>query len=301
MLSKANKDRPDLIICYKPEILPIGILLRSICGTKIVYDPRELSEGQDGVTGVRKQLVKFTERLLIPFAGSMLVVSELIRKWYSDRYPNYSNIFLVRNNSEFPVKEHSRDTPRIREQFGIGDDEILFVYCGGLSKNRGMEFLCEVFAELPEYYHIGFLGSGPSKEYILDQSEKNVNIHYLGLVAPEMVIPVIEQCDIGIFIYAGSSLSDRFCLPNKFFQYLAAGIPVFIGDYLEELAGIVNRSDIGWIAGQDRSSVHEKIIGIDRKDLESKQSAVENIKNIFDPAIDRREFVKACQQALPGL
>jgi glycosyltransferase involved in cell wall biosynthesis len=63
-------------------------------------------------------------------------------------------------------------------------------------------------------------------------------------VAPGRIVESIARFDIGIFILAPHGFNARMALPNKLFEFIAAGLAVCIGPSIE-MARIVNRYSCG--------------------------------------------------------
>ena len=70
--------------------------------------------------------------------------------------------------------------------------------------------------------------------------------------------------DIGLFSMPGHSVQRRFVLPNKFFEYVAAGLALCVSD-LEEMQRLVARHDLGvLISGDTPAAIAEAIGKLDR-------------------------------------
>jgi glycosyltransferase involved in cell wall biosynthesis len=98
-----------------------------------------------------------------------------------------------------------------------------------------------------EPVEVAFLGYGP-EETELKQTAIALNagarIHFLDPVPPDRIRPVIAGADAGITLLEDTCLNHRFALPNKLFDYLAAGLPV-LGSRLPEIDRIVKGRDVG--------------------------------------------------------
>jgi hypothetical protein len=66
-------------------------------------------------------------------------------------------------------------------------------------------------------------------------------------VPPEEIVSTLVKYDIGISVIPSQPLSYKYSLPNKFFEYIAAGLAVVIGPS-PEMARFVQRYDLGAIA-----------------------------------------------------
>jgi glycosyltransferase involved in cell wall biosynthesis len=63
-------------------------------------------------------------------------------------------------------------------------------------------------------------------------------------VPPETVLHYSADATIGVHPIEDTCLNHRYCLPNKLFEYLQAGLPVVVSD-LPEMASVVRRYQVG--------------------------------------------------------
>ena len=75
-----------LVTVHCLALLPIGFLLKSLLGAKLIYDAHELETETVDLSGFRKILAKGVERLFISAPSLILVVSESIADWYATNY-----------------------------------------------------------------------------------------------------------------------------------------------------------------------------------------------------------------------
>ena len=79
---------------------------------------------------------------------------------------------------------------------------------------------------------------------ILEAGEQNERIHYHESVSSKILNEYTCSANIGICLIEDLCLSYKFCLPNKFFEYAMAGLPILVSD-LPEMRKLVEEYDCG--------------------------------------------------------
>ena len=163
------------------------------------------------------------------------------------------NIYVVKNTPEIdaikikPLNKHDD----FRSKFNIPDQAKLFIYQGQFSVGRGIELLIEAFSKLDaSKCHIVFMGfaDGNYQSLVNNAVERHSNIHFQPAVPRDMIISYSACADIGIFIAEKVSLCDAMALPNKFFEWAHAGLPILVSKNLEYQASILKDRGFGWSA-----------------------------------------------------
>lgn len=232
-----------LVQCHSLMCLPICVLFKILKGSKLVYDCHELeTERASGSASLRK-VEKIVEAILIRFVDYTIVVSDSIERWYRDRY-RLRNIRVIIN---VPYRSAARPVQSniLRDHFNIPFGDTIFIYQGLLSGARGIEILLRVFSALPFQKHIVFMGYGELKEEIQDHERRFPNIHFLPAVPPDRVTDYTAGADIGISLIEDVCLSYYYCLPNKVFEYILAGLPVIVSDF-PDMAAVIDEYQCGW-------------------------------------------------------
>jgi glycosyltransferase involved in cell wall biosynthesis len=94
------------------------------------------------------------------------------------------------------------------------------------------------------------LGEGPLGENISNQERFGESIFIHPFVSGEVLLGFTSSADYGVAFLEDISLSDRYCLPNKLFEYIAAGLPV-IGSGLPELRNFIEENKVGVVASSN--------------------------------------------------
>lgn len=260
-LIRKYRDTPlSVIHCHDLEPLPIAVRLKRLTGAKLVYDAHELETERSGLRGVRQILARLTERRCMNWVDAVITVSPSIRDWYLHAYPGVP-VMLVRN---VPERPRSAVIPvDLRTRFNIPADDLLFIYLGGLGHGRGIENMLTAFGTPQVTHHLLVMGNGTLREKVLAAGAACPRIHYLPAVPPDQVLAHAAGADIGISLIEDVSLSYRYCLPNKLFESVLAGLPVLVSD-LPDQAAFVAAYRAGWVTPSDISSVIASLVSIDR-------------------------------------
>lgn len=240
-----------VIHCHDLAPLPIAVRLKQLTGAKLVYDAHELETETAGMSGFRQRLARQLEKRLLPEADAMITVSTSIQAWYAERYPR-PPIHLVRNIPETLNRTH--DAVPLRTMFGVPEGALLFLYLGGLGKGRGIEIALQAFQEADVPHHILFMGSGPLTEAVKTAARTSDQVHYKEPVPPKDVIAHAAGADVGVSLIEDICLNYRYCLPNKLFESMLAGLPVLASD-LPNQASVVQAFQAGWVVKNDVEAV----------------------------------------------
>jgi glycosyltransferase involved in cell wall biosynthesis len=147
---------------------------------------------------------------------------------------------------------------------------LLFIYQGLLTRARGVDELLDAFCGVGEELHIVFMGNGPLKSLILNAANEYPNIHYHKPVSSDQVLKYTGEADIGIHIIQNTCLNHYYCLPNKIFEYLMAGIPFIVSDF-PEMSKVVADTGGGWTCKPNKKELMKKINSISREEIDLKK------------------------------
>ena len=248
----------DVVHCHDLNALPIGFFLKKISkkDIKIVYDAHEYETETNGLNGIEKIFKKWLERFLIQYADEVITVSDSIADEYHQLYP-IPRPKLVLN---CPIYEEVTKKNFFREIFGIRENQIIFLYQGGLSKGRGIELILQVFEQLEnDKIVLICMGYGALKKIVQDKSEECDTIFFHPAVKPEILLDYTSSADYGICFIEDTCLSYRYCLPNKMFEYLMAGLPVLTSN-LFEMRRLVEAENVGVVAKENTVEGFKKAI-----------------------------------------
>lgn len=240
----------DIIHCNDLNSLPIGVIIKNFFNkdAKIVYDAHEYEINDVPNQSQRSIKIKYyIEKFFIKYADKVITVSDSIANEYVKLY-GIEKPALVLNTPSYKEIEKKNI---FRETLGIKENQTIFLYQGGLSKGRGIEILLEAFKTIDnENSVIIFMGYGTLENLIQKISKEYKNIYFHKAVSPDVLLDYTSSADFGISTIEDSCLSYRYCLPNKMFEYLMAGIPVIVSN-LYEMKRLVEFNKIGTVAKEN--------------------------------------------------
>ena len=266
----------SFVHCNDLSALPIGLLIKSF-GKKVVvvYDCHEYETEVNGLRGWEKKAKKWVERILIRFADDIITVSDSIANEYARIY-KIPKPRLVLNCPAYHEQVQTKGN-MFRENLGIRSDQTIFLYQGGLTKGRGIEQLIETFIGFDSDRNVLVcMGYGPLEDTVKRMANDSDKIFFHPAVPPVILLKYTCSADYGVSFIEDVSLSDRYCLPNKLFEYMMAGLPVLTSN-LYEMKRLVEKERIGIVAPENTVDGFREAIAVS---LEQDYTAIQ--KNVFE-------------------
>lgn len=229
-------DLDTLVPCY---------LVSGLFRKALIYDSHEYFTGQYGLEGRRFKhfLWKSAERLTVPGVKYMITVSNSIADLYRHEYG--VDPVVVRNVA--PEVSHLR--PQERSDLGVAGNELLVVCQGsGINPGRGGEQLIGAMA-MTTGVRLVVIGSGDAIASLYRtaaESPARDRIIFLPRMPWEEMMRYTMCCDAGLSTDTDTCTNQRYSLPNKLFEYIAAGIPAVVSP-LPEVSALVKHYGCGTV------------------------------------------------------
>ena len=236
--------KPKVIHCHDTLVLFPSVLLKVLFNAKLIYDAHELESKKNMQTIILSKATLIIEKICWPYIDTLISVSDSIIKWYLSEFGFKKNLLIL----NAPVlKKHSLKISAnndLRKIFNINNKSLIFIYVGDFCNGRGIDYILKVFSDKKINSHIVFLGDGLLKNKISNFSQNFKNIPLHPLVSHDEVVTLIKSSDIGICFIENASLSDYYCLPNKLFEYVFAGLEI-LGSEMPEISSFINKNKVG--------------------------------------------------------
>lgn len=186
-------------------------------------------------------------RRIVPRCAAVIAVSTPIIDEMQRRFGG-KRAALLRNIPPYTPPVIGSD--RLRERLGVGPETRIALYQGGLQANRSLEILVRTGTYLAPHEMIVLMGPGPlygMLEALIQQEGVGDRVKLLPAVPYDELLAWTASADVGLIVFDGAySLSIKYCLPNKLFEYLMAGLPILAAP-LPAVAEIVTTYDVGAI------------------------------------------------------
>ncbi len=224
--------KPSIIHCHDTLFLPIAVVIKWFCKSKLIYDAHELESDKAGQSKLLSRYSLFIEKISWKKINFLISVSPSIIQWYQERLGKKDNE-LILNAPMLDYKKNAEErTNYLRQKFEIPGDKKIFLYLGIINKiGRGIDLYLEVFKRKDIESHLVFIGYGEYTDEIKKCAALYQNIHYHESVPHDLVVQISKSANFGLCMLEPVSLSDYYSLPNKLFEYAFSGLLVVASDF----------------------------------------------------------------------
>jgi glycosyltransferase involved in cell wall biosynthesis len=247
-IAVVRDQRPALIHCNDYNTMWVGVAARLLGSGPVVYDAHELWPDRNGRSEPRWWLLA-CEFLFVRAATRTITASPGYAEVMSRRYriPTPGVIRNIPDASKVPaaIRSENGDSPP------GGDADRLVLYVGALTTGRGLELSIMALSRL-EGARLRLVGPArPAyREQLVELARTEGvtdRVEFAGAVSPDELVEAIREASVGLALIQPICLSYRMSLPNKVFEYVAAGLPV-LGSDLPAISALVNEHRIGLLA-----------------------------------------------------
>lgn len=252
--------RPDAVHAHDVAMLGPGAVGARLTGARLVYDSHEYAVGVPYRERLWAWLVSTLERVLIGRADAVITVSDGIAERLRERYGlSETPVVVVRNLPDPEETDPEFEAPDLRAELGIAAEAPLVLHLGAVAWDRGGETLVRAVARVPDA-HLLFLGADDSgfaaglEEVARDEGIAD-RVHFRPSVPVGQIRAYTRQASVGITLLEDTCDNHRLALPNKLFEYLAAGVSVVASDLSEMRRALAGRPATALVDPADPASV----------------------------------------------
>jgi glycosyltransferase involved in cell wall biosynthesis len=249
--------RHDVVVCFTtpPFIALVGVLLRLVKGTKVVYWTMDLYPDVAGAAGLMRRegvlwrALQAIDRFCLRRSDRVVVLGECMRDVVVRKGADPARVTVIpvwSGAERFPLRART-DNP-LRSAWGIGD-RFTILYTGNFGIGHDMEAIAGAVEALKDDDRIRwlFIGEGKAKPEL----ERRIaacgarNVVLAGYQPRELLADVLDAGDAHLVSLLPGW--QGLLLPSKFFSVLAAGKPVlWIGPDGTECGSILREHACGF-------------------------------------------------------
>lgn len=232
--------RPVLVHANDYNTMWVGVAAKVLRRSRLVYDAHELWADRSGRLEWRRWLLA-CEWLFVRLADRTLTVSPGVAEVMGRRY-RVAPPIVVRN-----LPERTLQAPQQPEGLRAGRPPLA-VYVGLLAPGRGLEQAISALAAVPEL-RLRLMGRS-NDEYreglarLAADAGVADRLDFRPPVPSSAVLETIAGADLGLALIQPICLSYELSLPNKFFEYVAAGLPI-VGSDLPVIGALIHEEGLG--------------------------------------------------------
>ena len=243
---------------------PVGIAAR------VVYDAiDDVADSNETslMPAMIRRRIRRRERAWARSADAVVTVNDALVARLGARYGRNAGILVVPNYPE-PGVTDAEAANRLRKAAGVGPDERIVLFQGRLGPGLGLDAAAEAVLAVPHAVLVlmGF-GRGMAASVARDRHPRFAGRHMtLPAVHPDELATWTGGADLMVIPLPPLSANQRDSTPNKFWEAIAAGVPVVVVSGLREMERLVDSLDLGVVAasGGAKDLAAAIRVGLDR-------------------------------------
>ena len=277
-----------------------GLFSRIIRNKPFVFEVRDLWPELPKKMGVISNpiilgLMSLLEWVSYRFAGHVIALSPGIVEGVRKRGVHDKKITLVPNGCDLEMFSKQQAGWRPPE---VGDQDFLALFSGTHGVANGLDKVMDAAEELKNRRRndikIILIGQGKTKEELIQRSRKLRldNVIFLDPVEKEKLAGLMSESDIGLQVLANVPAFYYGTSPNKFFDYISAGLPV-LNNYPGWLAELILEHDCGFVVQADDPCAFADSLELAAADKVSLKAKGVNARNLASRHFDRKSLASA--------
>jgi glycosyltransferase involved in cell wall biosynthesis len=246
---------PEIVLANDWQTLPVALVQKRRNAT-VIYDSHELATaefaGRAGWRLAARAHVAAVESRCIVEADAVMTVSQTLADRLAALYKLSAPPLVVRNRP-----------PAAAERPRRTGDSVAVLYLGLIAPGRCLEELIASVAQWPPQMHLVI--QGPDAAGFRARLEALAialapgRVAFRDPVSPQRTVEAASQADVGVFFVPVEGQS-AVMLPNKIFEYMAAGLAIVSID-LPEIRSAVERTGAGLLIADATPTAIATVLG----------------------------------------
>lgn len=243
--------KTDYFLANDLDTLLPNFWVSRLRGKYLFYDTHEYFTGVPELTAspMKKKVWKKLEDYIMPRLKTIYTVNDSVKREYESEYNVHlsviRNLPVTVNVTPAPVPEHWRGKI------------ILLAQGAGLNEGRSCIEMIDALPLLDDRFHLVFIGGGNAWEKLKKRRKEMQLEHRIDMMEkmlPSKLKSFTPLAHLGMSLDNFTDKNFLYNLPNKIFDYMQAGVPVF-ATAIPEVKRIIDQYDCG-ITVSDTSPQH---------------------------------------------
>lgn len=219
------ESRPKIIHANDWMTLPLAVQVSKRIGAKVVADLHEYAPLEsNGVLWhlFLRPLREYVLSTYMPQTVASITVNQTIAEKYQEKF-KFKPIVIM-------------NAPKINTEikFKLTQSNIIhLVHHGGFTQDRKPELMLHALAKLDNRFHLNFMFMGNANAISSFEHVANTmcpgRVTFHTPVEPDQVTLKISEFDIGFYLLPTTNFNNSVASPNKFFDFIHAGLAICIG------------------------------------------------------------------------
>lgn len=207
-----------------------------------------------------KEVDRWTREWMLPFYARMdraalahAAASMTVTNGCAELYEQKLGIrpLVVRNAHDARIDR--APTLTLRRRLGLAPGDFVVVAVGNHKPGMRLDDVLLHAERLPAGVHIAFVGAGyENLGSVRDRAVSTGRVHFVPSVPAEIIVPLIADADAALVLIHDYTANHRAALPNRFFQAIAANLPVLHSGSVSEICSLDSRFRFGIAIATDR-------------------------------------------------
>ncbi len=260
----------DIYHAHDVSALPACYIAALIRRKPLIFDAHELPLSERPLSEMSRNRQRLHKLLAVLFVNMLrrcagvITVSPPMVEEMQQRY-HIQEITLIRNLPPYRVVPKN---DRLRQALGLGPGVRVALYQGNLQPDRNLDLLIRAAPFLAPDIVIVMMGKDMKStraqlEALIASEGVSDRVKILPPAPYEELLDWTASADLGLIVYSPDySGNVQMMLPNKFFEYLMAGLPV-LASQLDATAEVIKTYDVGQvISSLDPADIAAAISGM---------------------------------------
>ncbi|WP_026377293.1 glycosyltransferase family 4 protein [Aestuariibacter salexigens] len=239
-----------------------GILARWLRGKRFVFEVRDLWPELPKAMGVITNPVvlmamSVLEKISYVSAHACIGLSPGIVEGIKRRCSKDKPVYMIPNGCDLSLYDENPKNLTLPKSINTGD--VLVVFTGAHGMANGLDKVLDAAQELEkrgeQRVTLLFVGEGKLKPALKARAEQQdlSNCIFMDAIPKTKLMSLMYQADAGLMSLANVPAFYYGTSPNKFFDYISAGLPV-INNYPGWLAEMITENDCGKAVPPDNAT-----------------------------------------------